>query len=109
MSDRLPSLHVPDQDDFDTCRTIGHAWFEVPRERTWDEHVVWHNCIVLVCERCTMERFDGIDAYGGVGQRRYRRPEGYAYAKGEMPTRSELRLAMVRRKATSQRRRRPAS
>jgi hypothetical protein len=45
--------------------------------------------------RCGTDRFDGIDAYGGVGSRAYSYPEGYSYAKDETPSRAELRIIML--------------
>lgn len=88
------------QDDFIRCRAIGHAWFETPDDRAWSDMRVWRHCLVLRCERCGMERYDGIDARGEVGQRAYKRPEGYSYPKHETPTRAEFRMVMVRDKET---------
>lgn len=85
-------------DDFVVCRSIGHAWDEVPddRQRTDPFHMVWTYRICLRCVRCTTKRYDGINAQGDVGQREYRYPDGYKYAVNETPSRSEFRIMMVK-------------
>jgi hypothetical protein len=45
----------------------------------------------LRCTRCTTERHDVIARSGHVNGRRYIYPDGYQYAKGERPSRDELR------------------
>ena len=84
------------QVEFVKCRTLGHAWFDVPDDARWNSRRVWRYRLVLRCERCGMQRYDCIDAFGNVGQRHYDAPEGYSYARDETPTRSEFRLMMLK-------------
>jgi len=92
-------------DPFVTCRVYGHAWFEVPDDAGWDPRKMFNHRIVLRCERCGGSRYDGIDSRGEVGARYYVMPEGYSYARDETPTRSALRLAMLRRPLEERQRR----
>lgn len=78
-------------DDYITCRTYGHAWFEY--DSNWTP--LFGTPITLRCERCESERRDTIDSLGRVAGRRYLHPENFAYAKGERPSRADMRLALI--------------
>jgi hypothetical protein len=95
-------------DAFAGCRVLGHAWFETPDDAGWSSRRVWNHRMVLRCDRCGTARYDGIDARGDVGSRQYAYPDGYQYARGEAPSRSELRLAMLAPAAERRQRRAPA-
>lgn len=95
----------PTHSDYVLCRTIGHAWDEIPAERPAPYGDPWW----LRCVRCTMVRQDYVDR--GTGEllgRRYDPPDGYKYVKDAdtdaAPTRQDYRrmlfaehLANVRR------------
>jgi hypothetical protein len=51
--------------------------------------------MVLRCDRCETTRYDGIDARGDVGGRRYVYTDAYRYPRDEAPSRSDLRLRML--------------
>lgn len=98
----------PTDEDFVRCRTIGHAWDVIEEvQELGPSWRVWRHYIRLRCTSCTTERHDGINDYGEVGQRFYRYPLNYQYARGEpVPTKSEFRLRFV---SVSERRRKPRS
>lgn len=82
---------------YSRCRTVGHSWDEVPDPGgDYGQYRVWQYRMVLHCEHCGTYRFDGIDAYGDVGQRWYEYPEDYRWETDAMPTRSEFRLMMLK-------------
>lgn len=79
----------------DTCRTIGHAWFETdhPTKRT-SGVAGWY--LVLQCERCDCRRVDSINLRGDLGQRNYYYPEDYD--RGEKLTRADYRVRLHKNK-----------
>jgi hypothetical protein len=78
-------------DDYITCRTWGHAWFEY--DSNWTP--MFGTPVTLRCERCNAERRDTIDGRGNVASRRYLLPESYRYGRGERPSRQDMRLAII--------------
>lgn len=74
---------------YDTCRTIGHAWFPV----AVTHEVLFGTPMQFHCERCDMERVDIINNRGDLGQRRYIAPPGYK--RSEKLTRAEYRLLLL--------------
>lgn len=94
------------RDPFDMCRTVLHAWDDLPVTKTQPIDGIW---FVLRCTRCTSERWDVVDALGRVLRRQYRYAPGYLRKKGEgRLSRDEYRarllarrLARLRRKAAA--------
>jgi hypothetical protein len=88
---------------FDTCRAFGHSWsVRLTGEDDGIDNLVWKNYLRFDCSVCGAVRIDGLDAYNEVGQRRYIRPDGYDYPRGETPSRAEFRgrvLPRLRREA----------
>jgi hypothetical protein len=82
-------------DSMRLCQTIGHAWDEFFPIDMATPVYGWRYS--LRCTRCETERHDVIDAVGRVNGRRYIYVEGYQYAKGERPTRDDLRQLMYQR------------
>lgn len=82
----------PSTQDFEMCRTIGHAWdqyYPVGYDRP---DYGWR--LDLRCLRCTTERHSVISHITGelIGNHQYVWPEGYSIEKGEdRPTRDQLR------------------
>lgn len=65
--------------DFTPCRTLGHAWDEVPSTWRPDNGLA---VITLRCTRCTTTREDVISRLsGGLYGRYYTYPEGYKDAE----------------------------
>lgn len=93
--------------DFAHCRAFGHAWELTGLPAGMRPGPVWRHVAGLTCTRCQMVRADGLDAWGDVGSRRYRPPEGYSYPRGEAPSRGDFRLWAVTGERR-RRRRRPA-
>lgn len=81
---------------FIECKTIGHAWEQHNPHDDGDLRG-WDSRLTLRCDRCSSTRIDYIDYLGELGDRSYRKPDGYADAKDEKPSRAALRLMMVRR------------
>jgi len=80
---------------FIRCNTFGHAWFDYDNS-DWEPE--WGEPLVLRCERCGSERRDTIGSNGNIVGRHYFHPDGYAYAKGTRPTRSEFRILLLAKK-----------
>jgi hypothetical protein len=86
------------QDEYVRCRTFGHAWDEfAPIDRI---PTVFKYALHLRCTRCTTERHDGLNVRGGVEQREYKYPEGYALA--EKMTRAQFRVELRMRSRNGQ-------
>lgn len=81
---------------FIECKTLGHAWEEFNPHDDGDTRG-WDSRLTLRCTRCTSTRIDYIDYVGELGDRKYWKPDGYADAKDEKPSRAALRLMMVKR------------
>lgn len=80
--------------EFVECRTLGHAWEQIPRkvrEHDWSGYG-----FALRCVRCGCERFDDFDHLGQLSHRKYDHPEGYHMARDETPDRSSMRLVFAR-------------
>lgn len=80
------------------CRTIGHAWEQVPAEAagTHGGDPMW-----LSCMRCTAQRHDSVSrATGDLMSRQYVYPEGYQHAfdtqfADAAPTRNDFRRMLL--------------
>ena len=95
----------PTDSDYVVCRTLGHAWDEIPAEAPAPYGEPWW----LRCVRCTTVRMDYVTrSTGELLGRRYAYPDGYRHAFddqfSETPTRQDYRqllfaqhLANVRR------------
>jgi hypothetical protein len=78
--------------DYTRCRTYGHAWFEADSDWTTSKGVP----LTLRCERCMTERREAISrSTGELVYRTYKYSDGYAYGKGQTPTRDDFRLALL--------------
>jgi hypothetical protein len=79
----------PTASDYVMCRTLGHAWEEVPAERPAPYGDPWW----LRCVRCTMLRMDYVTrSTGELLGRRYEAPDGYKWAEEDAaPTRQDYR------------------
>lgn len=78
------------------CRTLGHAWFPVPAEKTSK----YGDPMWLKCERCDTERHDDISRGNGeLFGRQYVYPDNYQHAFDDMfeetPTRSDFRRMLL--------------
>jgi hypothetical protein len=96
----------PTHSDYVMCRTIGHAWEEIPAERPAPYGDPWW----LRCVRCTTVRMDFVTrSTGELLGRQYGYPDDYRHAFDDLfpdaaPTRQDYRqmlfaehLAKVRR------------
>lgn len=87
------SLSGPTHSDYVMCRTLGHAWEEIPADRPAPYGDPWW----LRCVRCTMVRMDYVTrSTGELLGRRYEPPEGYRHAFDDgfpdaAPTRQDYR------------------
>ena len=75
--------------DYEKCHRLGHAMDDIPVTKPAPFGVyLWVRCL-----RCGTERHDIIQGWGDgkLLSRRYYYPEGYRYAKGEKPSREEMR------------------
>jgi hypothetical protein len=85
-------------DEFVRCRTIGHAWDEIPPVVE-----VWRDtggmaALTLRCVRCGSMRHDLVSmSTGNVYGRKYDYEAGYNVARDERLTKQEYRLVMMRR------------
>lgn len=80
---------------FIRCRAIGHLWVTFDPVDLIPLRDEWEYRLSLRCPECTTQRFDGIDEFGVVGQRRYLYPDGYRYARNMTPSRETFRLALL--------------
>jgi hypothetical protein len=87
------SRSLDTREQYVRCRTIGHAWFDVPSEWSSDFGMP----LTVRCERCGMERRDAISqATGELVTRHYTQPPGYKYTKDDpAPARSQFRLMLL--------------
>jgi hypothetical protein len=90
----------PDElaDQFVLCRTLGHAWDELPNAEF--SAALWRTsagALALRCARCYTERFDYIGKDMAVASRRYVYPKGYQGVEGEGRGRPNLRGELFRR------------
>ena len=96
----MPSNTTPEfnKSQYTRCYTIGHSWDDVDSNHWTTE---WGEPFTVRCMRCGAERRDKIDSRTGdvlPGGRRYVYPEGYGYAKGTRPTRSDFRLTLLQQR-----------
>src|SRR5262245_38172750 len=97
--------------EYEKCRTWGHSWDDfVPHGKRPSD---WGQRFSLRCDRCGTERHDVIDSRGELSTRQYKHPDDYRMSADETPTRSQLRLDLLkqmrangRRRIASQQRRR---
>ena len=86
----------PDRAEFTTCRTLGHAWDQVPvptSERAPGGGAVW---LWLRCTRCTTMRQDAVSPFSGsVEGRKYSYPDGYHRSRDEFLPRDDWRRAYL--------------
>lgn len=89
---------MPTQVDFETCRTLRHAW-DVLSQLPASEYTPDVFCVLsLRCTRCTTARTDELDVYGDLVRRHYDYPDGYQYAETDVtPTLQELRMKLMQR------------
>lgn len=92
----------PTHSDYVLCRTIGHAWDEIPADRP-DEW--WLRCV-----RCSTERHDAVSWNSGeLTGRSYKYPDDYGHAFDELfpeatPTRADYRRMLFAEHLTKVRR-----
>jgi hypothetical protein len=80
---------------FLTCRTVGHAWFQIPAEFASYGDPLWFSC-----ERCDTQRRDEIGSGGQLIKRAYKYPDGYQGYWSDIypdaaPTRSDFRQMLL--------------
>lgn len=78
------------------CKGIyRHAWDDAAPPIDYPFRYQWDYLVCLRCIRCTTQRFDGLDASGGLGRRKYKHPDDYRQPREDKPTIDELRLIIV--------------
>lgn len=70
-------------DDYIECHAIGHAWYVIE-----DQPLIK----LLRCNRCAMKRLDQINLRGGLQNRQYEPPPGYADEQTPRRTKDEWRV-----------------
>ena len=90
------------EDEFVRCRTIGHAWDEIPPVMGAWKDTGGMAAMTLRCLRCGSMRHDLVSmSTGTVYGRKYDYEAGYTVGRDERLTKQQYRLVMMRRaKAT---------
>lgn len=91
------AVHVPGDDEFRECRTLGHAMFRFQANDLDRPDFGWR--LSVRCERCSTQRHDIIDhRTGSIIGRRYIWPDGYLLEPGlGRTTRDEMRESLFER------------
>lgn len=92
MVSRSESIRI---EKYAECGSLGHAWDDVD-STTWRPD--WGNPVTFRCMRCGGERREIWNRRGDMGNRHYSMPEDYKWSKGQRPSRSDFRAALVRKR-----------
>lgn len=89
----MPTIKV--LDEWLTCRTVGHAWDQIPSVS--DEARPGFAPLKFRCVRCKCIRLDQVDTLGHVGYRKYTHVAGYLRSKDDPKfARHEYRLQFMK-------------
>ena len=88
----MPRRQRASFDDMLKCRVYMHAWDEFYPDDLGTPIIGWR--LSLRCTRCSTERHDLIGRTGALEGRRYIYPDDYKLARGETPTREQLRQTL---------------